>query len=89
MPRDAESRETALDRSDSALSYSHYETIDACGINKRVQLIKEIEQHLMDDSCAIYFCYPLMNFVTKAEVRGVTSHTSDYCWASRDTGFTD
>ena len=44
MPRDAESRETALDRSDSALSYSHYETIDACDNNKRVQLIKEIER---------------------------------------------
>ena len=89
MPGDAGSRETALDRSDSALSYSHYETIDACDNNKRVQLIKEIEQHLMDDSCAIYFCYPLMNFVTKAEVTGVTSHTSDYYWVSKDTGFTD
>ena len=57
-------------------------------LNKRTALIKEIEQHLMDDSCAIYFCYPLMNFVTKKNVTGVTSHTSDYYWVSKDTGFT-
>lgn len=58
-------------------------------IARRVEIIKEIEQHMMDDSCAIYFCYPLMNFVTKTNVTGVTSHTSDYYWVSKDTGFTD
>ena len=58
-------------------------------VNSRIEIIKQIEQILMDDSVAIYFCYPLMNFVTKAEVTGVTSHTSDYYWVSKDTGFTD
>ena len=46
------------------------------------------QQLIMDDSAAIYFCYPLMNFVTKSTVTGVTSHTSDYYWVSAATGFT-
>ena len=58
------------------------------GAEERITLIKEIEQKLMDDSCCIYFCYPIMNFVTKSNVTGVTSHTSDYYWVSADTGFT-
>ncbi len=58
-------------------------------VNSRIEIIKQIEQILMDDSVAIYFCYPVMNFVTKANVAGITSHTSDYYWVSKDTGFSD
>ncbi|MCR4891242.1 MAG: ABC transporter substrate-binding protein [Lachnospiraceae bacterium] len=57
-------------------------------IDKRIQIIKDIEQKLMDDSACIYLCYPIMNFVTKSNVTGVTSHTSDFYWVSKDTGFT-
>ena len=56
--------------------------------DKRIEIVKEIQQKMMDDSACIYFCYPMMNFVTKANVTGVTSHTSDYYWISKDTGFT-
>ena len=55
---------------------------------RRIEIVKEIEQILMDDSACIYFCYPMMNFVTKSNVTGVTSHTSDYYWITKDTGFT-
>ena len=55
----------------------------------RIGIIKQIEQILMDDSVALFLCYPVMNFVTRANVAGVTSHTSDYYWVSKDTGFSD
>ncbi len=58
-------------------------------VNGRIEIIKKIEQKLMDDSVALFLCYPVMNFVTRANVAGVTSHTSDYYWVSKDTGFTD
>lgn len=58
-------------------------------VDGRIEIIKKIEQKLMDDSVALFLCYPVMNFVTKANVAGVTSHTSDYYWVSKDTGFTD
>ena len=56
--------------------------------DKRIEIVKQIEQKLMDDSCCIYFCYPLINYVTKSDVVGLTSHPSDYYWANTDTGFT-
>lgn len=56
--------------------------------DKRIEIVKQIEQKMMDDSCCIYFCYPLINFVTKSDVAGITSHPSDYYWVSADTGFT-
>ena len=58
-------------------------------VQARIEIIKQIEQKIMDDSAALFLCYPVMNFVTKANVAGVTSHTSDYYWVSKDTGFTD
>ena len=56
-------------------------------IDKRIELVKQIEQMMMDDSCCIYFCYPLINYVTKSDVVGLVSHTSDYYWANVETGF--
>ncbi|KIR03035.1 Oligopeptide ABC transporter, periplasmic oligopeptide-binding protein OppA [Lachnospiraceae bacterium TWA4] len=57
--------------------------------NKRIDLIKQAEQVLMDDAVCGYLCYPMMNFATKSNVVGVTSSTSDYYWVSKDTGFTN
>ncbi|MCD8010513.1 MAG: ABC transporter substrate-binding protein [Lachnospiraceae bacterium] len=53
--------------------------------DERVELVKEAEQILMDESVCIYFCYPIMNFVTKANVSGITSTPADYYWVSEDT----
>lgn len=58
-------------------------------VSRRIELIMQMEQLIMDDSVAIYFCYPTLNFVTTADVAGVTSHVSDYYWVSAATGFSD
>jgi peptide/nickel transport system substrate-binding protein len=34
-------------------------------LDKRIDLIKQTEQLMMEYTCCIYFCYPLMNFVTR------------------------
>ncbi|MCD8077062.1 MAG: ABC transporter substrate-binding protein [Lachnospiraceae bacterium] len=52
---------------------------------ERIELVKEAEQILLDDSVCIYYCYPTMNFVTKANVSGVTSTPADYYWVSAET----
>ena len=52
---------------------------------QRVELVKEAEQILMDDSVCIYYCYPIMNFVTKSSVSGITSTPADFYWVSEDT----
>ncbi len=51
----------------------------------RVELVKEAEQILMDESVCIYFCYPIMNFVTTSNVSGITSTPADYYWVSEET----
>ncbi|MCD8154246.1 MAG: ABC transporter substrate-binding protein [Clostridiales bacterium] len=51
----------------------------------RVELVKEAEQILMDDSVCIYFCYPIMNFITTSNVSGVTCVPCDYYWVSEAT----
>ena len=51
----------------------------------RKDLVKEAEQILLDDSVCMFFCYPLMNFVMKAGVSGITSTTADYYWVSAST----
>ncbi|MCC8080803.1 MAG: ABC transporter substrate-binding protein [Lachnospiraceae bacterium] len=51
----------------------------------RVELVKEAEQILMDESVCIYFCYPIMNFVTTNYVSGITSTPADYYWVSENT----
>lgn len=56
--------------------------------DKRIELVKQIEQKMMDDSCCIYFCYPLINYVTKSDVVGISCHPSDYYWVNADSGFT-
>ncbi|MCQ2510293.1 MAG: ABC transporter substrate-binding protein [Lachnospiraceae bacterium] len=54
-------------------------------LTKRQEIIKEMEQQIMDDSAIITMCYPMLNFVTKSTVSGVTSHPSDYYWVSAET----
>ncbi len=53
--------------------------------DERVGLIKEAEQILMDDTVCIYYCYPIMNFVMKANVTGITSTPADYYWINAQT----
>lgn len=53
--------------------------------DKRVELVKQAEQVLMDDSVCIYFCYPVMNFVMKNNVSGVNSTPADFYWVGENT----
>ncbi len=55
--------------------------------NERVELIKEAEQILMDDTVCIFYCYPIMNFVTKKDVTGLTCTPADYYWINTETGW--
>ena len=50
-----------------------------------MELVKEAEQILLDDSVCIYYCYPVMNFVTKSTVSGITSTPADFYWVSEAT----
>ena len=52
---------------------------------KRIELVKQGEQILLDDAVCIYYCYPLMNFVMKKNVSGITSTPADYYWVSAET----
>ena len=52
---------------------------------KRIELVKEGEQILLDDAVCIYYCYPLMNFTMKKNVSGITSTPADYYWGSAET----
>ncbi len=52
---------------------------------QRMELVKEAEQILLDDSVCIYYCYPVMNFVTKSNVSGITSTPADFYWVSEKT----
>ena len=52
---------------------------------KRKELVKEAEQILLDDAVCIFYCYPLMNFVTKSNVSGVLSTPADYYWVDENT----
>ena len=52
---------------------------------KRIDLVKQGEQILLDDAVCIYYCYPLMNFTMKKNVSGITSTPADYYWVSAET----
>lgn len=66
---------------DSIMDTLH-ETADP---GERTELVKEAEQILLDETVCIYFCYPIMNFVMKSNVSGITSTPADYYWVSEDT----
>ncbi|MFA9463089.1 MAG: ABC transporter substrate-binding protein [Velocimicrobium sp.] len=51
----------------------------------RKDLIKQAEQILLDDAVAIYFCYPIMNFVMKNTVDGINCTPADFYWVDEDT----
>lgn len=53
--------------------------------DERVKLVKEAEQILLDDSVCIYYCYPIMNFITKNTVSGITCTPADFYWVSVET----
>lgn len=53
--------------------------------DRRIELVKEAEQILLDDSVCIYYCYPVMNFVTKSNVSWITSTPADFYWVSEHT----
>ncbi len=54
---------------------------------ERTRLVKEAEQILMDDTACIYFCYPVMNFVTVEGVTGINCTPADFYWVNADTGW--
>ena len=51
----------------------------------RKDITKKAEQLLLDDAVCIFYCYPLMNFVTKKNVTGIESSPADYYWVSEET----
>ena len=51
----------------------------------RKEITKKAEQLLLDDAVCIFYCYPLMNFVTKSSVTGIESTPADYYWVSEAT----
>ena len=53
--------------------------------DERKDLVKQAEQVLLDDAVAIYFCYPVMNFVTKSSVENVYSNPADFYWVDENT----
>ncbi|MCD8021135.1 MAG: ABC transporter substrate-binding protein [Clostridiales bacterium] len=57
---------------------------DTFDTEERKQLIVEAQQILMDDACCIYFCYPIMNLVSKDEVTGFVSNPADYYWLTEN-----
>lgn len=52
---------------------------------ERVELVKQAEQVLLDNSVCIYFCYPVMNFVMRNYVSGVNSTPADFYWVDENT----
>ncbi len=52
---------------------------------ERIGLVMQAEQILLDDAVYISYCYPLMNFVMKDNVTGITSTPADYYWVSAAT----
>lgn len=59
------------------------------GVEERIQIVKDIEQQIMDDSACLTFCYPTLNVVSQKNVTGVTTYSCDYYWVSKNTGFTE
>jgi len=54
-------------------------------LTKRQDLVKQMEQEIMNDSAIISLCYPMLNFVTSSKISGITSHPSDFYWVSAET----
>ena len=52
---------------------------------QRKDLIKQAEQVLLNDGAAIYFCYPIMNFVMKKHIDGINSTPADFYWVDENT----
>ena len=48
--------------------------------DKRLEIIKNAEQVLVNDATAIYYCDPVMNIVSKSSVTGFESTPADYYW---------
>ena len=78
--------------SNASYGYSSAEfdaLIDALSItadpDKRIDLVKQAEQILLDDSVCIYYCYPIMNFVMKRNISGITSTPADFYWVDENT----
>lgn len=53
--------------------------------DQRKDLVKQAEQVLLDDAVAIYFCYPIMNFVLQKGVQNVYSTPADFYWIDEKT----
>lgn len=51
----------------------------------RKEIVKQQEQLMLNDAVCIFYCYPLMNFVTKGNVFGIESTPADYYWVNETT----
>ncbi len=56
---------------------------------ERKDLTKQAEQILLNDAVAIYYCYPIMNFVMDKNVTGIYSTPADFYWIDENTGITE
>lgn len=52
---------------------------------QRKELVKQAEQVLLDDAAAIYFCYPIMNFVMQSNVSNLYCTAADFYWVDEHT----
>ncbi|MGI5874951.1 MAG: ABC transporter substrate-binding protein [Bacillota bacterium] len=52
---------------------------------QRKDLVKQAEQVLLEDAVAIYYCYPIMNFVMQNGVENVYSNPADFYWVDENT----
>lgn len=52
---------------------------------ERNTYIIEAERILLEDAVSINYCYPVMNFVMKRQVNGITSTPADFYWVNETT----
>ena len=52
--------------------------------DKRLEIIKEAQQVLVNDAAAIYYCDPVMNMVSKNNGTGFESTPADYYWLTEN-----
>lgn len=53
--------------------------------NTRKNLVIQAEQILLDDAVAIFYCYPITNFVMNNNIYGIKSSSSDFYWINANT----
>lgn len=54
-------------------------------IDERKEFIISLEKILLDESVAIFYCYPIMNFVMDNSIQGIKSTPTDFYWINENT----